>query len=94
MMLGLWFLAGIVGGILSGLSQQWTVAHLHADSTKKVASYLIVGFFLRLTLAGLILYAAIQQSIFAALLAFAGLWIARWGLSIYWNRRQPFSGAK
>jgi hypothetical protein len=94
MILGLWFLAGVVGGILSGLSQQWTVGHLHVDSTKKVASYLIIGFIFRLALAGLILYAAIQYSIFAVLLAFAGLWIARWGLSIYWNKRQPFSEVK
>jgi hypothetical protein len=93
-MIGLWFLAGIFGGILSGLSQQWTVRHLHSDTSKRVALFLIIGFLLRILLAGLILYGAVQQSIFAALLAFAGLWVSRWGLSIYWHKRQPYSNIR
>lgn len=93
-MIALWFLAGITCGIISGLSQQWTVGQLNENSSKKVALLLIGGFTFRLALAGLVLYAAVQQSILAALLAFTGLWIARWALSIYWNKTSPYSGAK
>jgi hypothetical protein len=93
-MIAIWFLAGTFVGILSGLSQQWTVGQIHADSSRKVAVLLIGGFIFRLGLAGLVLFAAIQQGIFAALLAFAGLWIARWGLSLYWHKSRPYSQSK
>jgi len=93
-MIALWFLAGAVCGIASGLSQQWTVARLGGDSSKKAGALLIGGFIIRLALAGLVLYLAVQQSVAAVLLAFAGLWIARWGLSIYWHKNRPYSQIK
>jgi hypothetical protein len=93
-MIFLWFLAGALTGIVSGLSQQWTVKQLDANSSKKVALLLIGGFIIRLGLAGIVLYAAIQQGILAALLAFTGLWAARWGLSIYWHKSRLSSAAK
>ena len=93
-MIFLWFMAGILTGIFSGLTQQWTVNQLHVNSTKKVTLLLIGGFFVRIALAGIVLFAAVQQGIIPALLAFAGLWFARWGLSLYWHKTQVYSGTK
>jgi hypothetical protein len=93
-MIVLWFLAGVVIGVISGLTQQWTVGQVRTDSSRTLALLMIGGFILRLGLAALVLYAAVLQGVAEVLLAFAGLWIARWGLSIYWHKSRQHSRVK
>lgn len=73
----LWVIPGAVLGILSTLSQWWTVAHLHPNAPLQSVTGIIGGTIIRLVLTGGLLVVALQQGVVAGLAAFAGWWLAR-----------------
>ena len=81
----MWVLAGMAVGLLNGLFLCWTVARVRPHAAGNVVS-LLGGFLMRLGLAGGLLLLAIRSGVGAALLAFAGLWLARW-VVIWWANR-------
>jgi hypothetical protein len=82
-MLVLWWFAGGAVGVLNALILRWTVDHLRPGAPSRIAVYVLGGAVLRLGLVVSLLIAALQRGIAPALLAFVGLWLARWG-SVYW----------
>lgn len=81
-----WFLAGAVLGAGNGLMQRWTVDRLDAEAAAPALLLVAGGGLLRLLAAGVLLFVALQQGIVAALVAVAGLTLARWALLLAWNR--------
>jgi hypothetical protein len=79
----LWLLAGGVVGGLSMLSLWWTVTQLRPTTPGRAALLALGGTILRWGLAAGLLIAALQQGIGTALLAFAGLWVARWAVVLW-----------
>jgi len=75
----LWLFTGGSIGVLNGLSLRWTVARLRPDTPRQAVAWTLGGGMLRWGLAAGLLVAALQRGILPALLAFAGLWLARWG---------------
>lgn len=82
-----WFLAGAVLGTFYGLMQRWTVDRLEPTEAGQALLLVIGGGMLRLFVAGILLFFALQQGIVAALLAVVGLTLTRWLLLAAWNRR-------
>ncbi|MDY6875350.1 MAG: hypothetical protein SWK90_03980 [Chloroflexota bacterium] len=79
-MIILWLFTGLAVGALNGLSLQRTVARLQPSAPGHGVIWVLGGTLLRLGLATVLLIAALQHGIVPALLAFAGLWLARWGI--------------
>ena len=80
------FLAGGAAGTLNGLSLRWTVVHLHPTASIRAVAWILVGAALRWLLSAGVLLGALQHDITSALLAFAGLYLARWA-TVYWYHR-------
>jgi hypothetical protein len=76
-MIALWFLAGAGLGAVAGLSQHWTVEHLDREAPGRVLPLVLGGMLIRVALAGVLLFGAIQFGIWPALAALAGLLVAR-----------------
>lgn len=74
----LWLLAGLVVAVLNVVSIAGTVSRLRPDGEGRTLSLFVSGFVLRIALSLLVLMAALQHSVAAGLLAFAGLWLGRW----------------
>ncbi|HUX77325.1 MAG TPA: hypothetical protein VMY40_11860 [Anaerolineae bacterium] len=85
-MVALWMLAGGAIGTLSGLTARWTVARLGPTAPGRAVSWTVAGAMVRWSLAAGLLIAALQRGIAPTLLAFAGLWLARWGIVYWWYR--------
>ena len=83
-MVALWLCAGGITGVLSGLSLRWTVGFLRPGATGRAVILTMAGAILRWVLTASLLIAALQRGAAAALLAFFGLWLARWGI-VYWE---------
>lgn len=83
-MVALWLCAGGITGVLSGLSLRWTVGFLRPGATGRAVILTMAGVLLRWVLTASLLVAALQRGAAAALLAFFGLWLARWGM-VYWE---------
>ena len=79
MMVTLWLFAGLVVGALNGLLLWSSVARLCPDVSARAMARILGGTLLRWGLAVGLLIAALQRGILPGLLAFAGLWLARWG---------------
>ena len=79
-MVALWLCAGGITGVLSGLSLRWTVGFLRPGATGRAVILTMAGVILRWVLTASLLVAALQRGAAAALLAFFGLWLARWGM--------------
>jgi len=86
MMMALWLCAGGIIGVLSGLSLRWTVGFLRPGTTGRAVILTMAGAILRWGLAAGLLFLALQRGVVPALLAFAGQWLARWGV-VYWANR-------
>jgi len=84
-----WLLAGGIIGGLNGLSLRWTVTCLRPGAPGRAVILTAAGAMLRLGLAAGLLIAALQRGVVPALLAFAGLWLARWGV-VYWASRNMY----
>ncbi len=74
----IWFVIGIIIGTLNGLTLRWTVGRLRPETSLAGAPLVALGFLLRMGLATTLLILASQHGIVPALLAFIGLWLARW----------------
>lgn len=81
-----WFVVGLTAGIVHVLTQWWTVNRLHPGAPPAAVSWMIVGVFGRLTITAVLLLVALSSSITAGLLTFAGWWLGRLPLLIWWNR--------
>ncbi len=82
-MVALWLLAGGAVGALNGLILWWTVGCLRHDVPGSAVAWVLAGAMLRWTIVAALLIGALQHGIVPGLLAFAGLWLARWGM-VYW----------
>ena len=78
-----WLFTGGAVGVLNGLSLLWTVARLRPDAPRRAVTWALGGAMLRWSLAAVLLISALQRGIAPALLAFAGLWLARWGMACW-----------
>ncbi len=85
MTLASWLFIGGAIGTLNGLSLWWTVARLRPNASTDAAVLTMGGAILRWVLTAGLLIAALQHSIASGLLAFTGLWLARWGIVCYFN---------
>jgi hypothetical protein len=84
--LWLWLCAGLAVGVLNAASIAGTIGRMRPGGEKSPPPpfFLIAsGFTLRLALAALVLIGGLRQSAAAGLLAFAGIWLARW-LMVWW----------
>ena len=79
-MVVLWLFAGGAVGALSGLTLWRTVARLQPSAPGHAVAWVLGSTLLRWGLAAGLLIAALQHGILPGLLAFAGLWLARWGM--------------
>lgn len=73
-----WLVAGALVGWVSILTQVWIVARLCPRTPRQGLWLLIGGMLLRWLLIAGLLSVALRQGIVTGLLAFAGLWLARW----------------
>ena len=76
-----WLFTGGVVGVLNGLTLWWTVARLRPGAPSLAVAWALGGAILRWGLAVGLLISALQRGIVPGLLAFAGLWLARWGMA-------------
>jgi len=82
----LWLFAGLAVGALNGLILWSSVARLRPDVPGRAMAWILGGVLLRWGLAAGLLIAALQRGILPGLLAFAGLWLAHWG--IVWREHE------
>jgi hypothetical protein len=88
--IALWLLAGCAVGAANGLTLWWIVSRLREDMRLSPLMPVWSGFALRLALAAALLTAAVRRGIVPGLLAFSGLWLARWGTVIWFGAlRRP-----
>ena len=86
-MLALWLLAGGAVGTLNGLTVSWAVARLRPTEPGRAVFFTVGGAMLRWSISAGLLIGALQRGIVPALLAFAGLWLARWCTVYRFNSR-------
>jgi hypothetical protein len=74
-----WWVAGFAVGLFNGWTIWWTADRLRPGVSHRIVVWVLGGASLRWTLATGLLAAALQRGIVPGLLAFFGLWLARWG---------------
>jgi len=79
-MVTLWLFAGLAVGALNGFTLWSSVTCLRPDVSGRAVAWILGGALLRLGLVASLLIAALQRGVLPGLLAFAGLWLARWGI--------------
>jgi hypothetical protein len=82
----LWLALGAVVGGIQGWTQKWTVAQLQPDAVRLGLALVLLGATARWVLAAGLLLTAVLQGIGNAILALAGMMVARWVLVWRWNR--------
>jgi hypothetical protein len=82
-----WLVTGGTIGVLNGLSLRWTVARLRPDAPRRAVALAMAGTLLRRSLVAGLLIAALRRGVTPGLLAFGGLWLARWGVVCCFNAR-------
>jgi len=83
----LWLLTGGMTGVIHALSLWRAVARLHPGVPAHAALSVLSGMFLRWGLTAGLLVAALQRGPATCLLAFAGLWLGRFGLVCWLGSR-------
>ena len=81
-------LGGSAIGTLSGLTIGWTVARIGTRAPGRAVFWTVAGALLRWGLATGLLLGALQRGLTPVLLAFAGLWLGRWGIVCWYHRRE------
>lgn len=74
-----WLLIGFLVGLVNIFSIVRNVARLNPATHRRALRMTTSGFLFRLALSAIVLTLALQFSAAAGLLAFLGLWLARWG---------------
>lgn len=83
----LFLLGGSAIGTLCGLTIGWTVARIGTTTPSYAVFWTVTGATVRWGLAAGLLLWALQRGLTPALLAFAGLWLGRWGIVCWYHRR-------
>lgn len=73
----LWFLAGVVVGLVQALTLLWTVDSLHPERPWHATVLVLLGTLLRAAVVVAVVIMAIRQSLTLGLLAFAGFVVSR-----------------
>lgn len=84
----LWLILGIVVGTLSGIMQWWSVSRLAPNATVMTANGIVLGAFARWTVVAVLFIAALRMGAVPALLAFAGLFVAKWLIIVWYGLRE------
>lgn len=83
-MMGVWFFVGVGVGLWNGFTL-WRVVHrMEPDRPRRSRMRVASSRWLRWTGVAVLLILALQRGIVPGLLAFAGLWCARWVLVGWW----------
>jgi len=82
----LWLLGGILVGFINAVLTVRTVTKVRPEVNYSMSAVVLRGLFSRLGLAAAIMLVAINRGIGAGLMAFAGLWLARW-FFVRWVQR-------
>ncbi|MGC9469619.1 MAG: hypothetical protein ACP5HS_13570 [Anaerolineae bacterium] len=75
----IWLLGGLLVSACQTASLVLLVASLQPEAVRRVSSRVMRSYALRYALAGLVLAVAFREGVGAGLMAFAGLWVGRWG---------------
>jgi hypothetical protein len=65
--------------VLNSLTLWWTVARLRPNAPHRAVAWAVGSALLRWGLAAGLMMTALQRGVLPGLLAFTGLWLARWG---------------
>jgi len=76
-MIGIWFVFGVVIGVLNCWMQWQSVNNLRPETSRIGVLWIIGGGALRCTLIAILLLAIFRQGVFLGLLALAGFWLTR-----------------
>ncbi len=87
----MWLFAGGVVGVVNGVARWKTVSRLSTETMSRSLTLTVGGMLLRLGLVTGLLIAGLMQGIVPGLLAFAGLWITRWTIVLWFSARQGMS---
>jgi hypothetical protein len=86
--LWLWPFAGGFVGMVNALSRWKTVSCLSTEMVTRSLVLVVGGMLLRLGLVAGLLTAGLKRGIIPGLLAFAGLWITRWTIVVWFSTRE------
>lgn len=81
----IWLFTGVLSGLLNALAMAATVARLTPAAPVQSLRRITGGMALRWILTAALLAAALRHGAGAGLLAFAGLWLARWAAIVWWG---------
>jgi hypothetical protein len=70
---------------MNGLTRWWTVSRLRHEMRPSPLTLVWGALSLRLALVAAVLILGLRRGIIPGLLAFAGLWLARWGTAIWFG---------
>ena len=91
-MITLWLFVGGAVGTLNALTLWWGVGCIRPEAPHRAVAWALGGALLRWTVVAGVLIVALQQGIVPGLLAFSGLWLARWGTTCWLGLRPSLSG--
>jgi hypothetical protein len=81
----LWIVAGALIGLLNAAVRWWAVSHVGACAPERALLLAVGGMVVRLSLVASLLALAMSRGIVPGLLAFGGLWMARWATVLWIN---------
>lgn len=93
-MIASWLLLGVLIGVANALMRWWTVSRLHQEMRLSALTWVWGGLILRLGLVAAMLILGLKRGILAALLAFTGLSLARWGCVIWFGALRGRAGQR
>ncbi len=83
-----WLASGMLWGWISFMTQVWTANWLHPSASRQAVLWSVIGgAVLRWLGVASLLIVALDDSVRAGLLAFAGLWSIRWWMIYQLQRR-------
>jgi hypothetical protein len=80
-----WFIAGALVGLLNALAMSVAVRRLAPSAPARSLFGLAGGTAVRWACIAMLLAVALRQGSASGLLAFAGLWLARWAAIVWWS---------